>query len=137
MTPGPATEAERVAQVRLVTQMLGDGRTPGPEQLTDDAMTLGSFFGIHNESIGEPTVQRWADLLEAAPRLRVAPRSIHPVSGERVMLVVVAVQPGSTALAAALFSFRGARISQIECFADAARAFEHVGMAMPPAGTGL
>lgn len=133
----PATEAERIARVREVTQMLAEGRIPGPEQLTDDAMTLGSFFGAHNETVGEPTSERWATLLEAGPSVRVAPKSLHAVAGDRVMQVLVAVRPGSAALGAALYSFRGTRISQIECFADAARAFEQVGMAMPPPGSGL
>lgn len=137
MTPEPATEAERVAVVREVTDLLLAGRTPGPDQLTDDAITLGSFFGAHNETVGEPTIERWAALLEAGPGVRVSPRSLHPVSGDRIMQVLVAVRPGSAVLAAALYSFRGARISQIECFADAARAFEYVGLPMPPAGSGL
>lgn len=68
--------------------------------------------------------------------MRIVPRSIHPVSGEGVIIVVVAVRPGSAALAAALCRFEGRRIARVECYADAALAFEQVGLPMPAPGTG-
>ena len=88
---GAATDTERLEDAVEVARAVGDGRLPDPAFYTADARTLGSFFGAHNETLGEPVNARLAALYELGPAMRIVPRSIHPVSGEGVIIVVVAV----------------------------------------------
>lgn len=117
-----------------VGDALAQGRLPDRHLATEDARLHGTMF---DATLGVPTDrlwERWRTLVAAFPAYAFHQRQAHSIPGECVIVVGVAVSPGSSALTGALYHFRGARISAVESFHHPHAAFARARLPWPGLG---
>lgn len=133
---GPVTDEQRVAVAAEVGDALAHGRMPEQRLVTEDATLRGTMFDTTLGVVTDQLGARWTALVAAFPSYAFHQREAHAVPGERVIVVGAAVSPGSSALTAAIYSFRGDRICGAECHRYPADAFRRVDLEWSGLGAG-